>query len=331
MLEQLWFGHQRPLWSVLLRPFSALFGLVARHRRCQYLRGKTRRYSAPVPVIVVGNIMIGGNGKTPFVIWLVEQLKAHGYRPGVVSRGYGGKPEQYPLLLSQTTPPRTAGDEPVLIARRTQVPVCVDPNRSEAVKRILQEGVDIVVTDDGLQHYRLDRDIEIVIIDGQRRFGNGHYLPLGPLRESLDRLESVDMLVTNGGTPQGQEWGMHLVPGLAVNLRTGQRCQASMLPQVVAVAGIGHPPRFFNTLQQMGVTPVYSQGINDHQTLNADELDSLSKKGQHLLMTEKDAVKYQGIAQDNWWYLPVEARLPDEAAQAVLAKIERLQTNANKK
>jgi lipid-A-disaccharide kinase (EC 2.7.1.130) len=234
MLEQLWFGHQRPLWSVLLRPLSALFGLVACHRRRQYLRGKTRRYSSPVPVIVVGNIMIGGNGKTPFVIWLVEQLKAHGYRPGVVSRGYGGKSEQYPLLLSQTTPPRTAGDEPVLIARRTQVPVCVDPNRSEAVKRILQEGVDIVVTDDGLQHYQLDRDIEIVIIDGQRRFGNGHYLPLGPLRESLDRLESVDMLVTNGGSTTRPRMGDASGPWLG-----GQPTYGTTLPSLNATASSG--------------------------------------------------------------------------------------------
>lgn len=330
MLEQLWFGHQGSLWTALLRPFSALFGLIARHRRRQYLRGKSPCYRAPVPVVVVGNIMVGGNGKTPFVIWLVEQLKAQGYRPGVVSRGYGGKSDQYPLLLTQTTSPRAAGDEPVLIARRTQVPVCVDPDRSEAVKRLLQEGVDIVVTDDGMQHYRLDRDLEIVIIDGQRRFGNGHYLPLGPLRESVDRLDSVDMLINNGGTTQGQEWPMHLVAGQATNLRTAQACPASMLPDVVAVAGIGHPPRFFATLQQMGVTPLYSQGINDHQTLSAEELDRLAKKGQHLLMTEKDAVKYQGIAQDNWWYLPVEASLPEAAAQALLAKIERLTKNANK-
>ncbi len=255
MLDQLWFGHQRSLWATPLRPFSALFGLIARYRRRQYLRGKLPCYRAPVPVVVVGNIMVGGNGKTPFVIWLVEQLKAQGYRPGVVSRGYGGKSDQYPLLLTQTTPPSVAGDEPVLIARRTQVPVCVDPDRSEAVKRLLQEDVDIVVTDDGMQHYRLDRDLEIVIIDGQRRFGNGHYLPLGPLRESVDRLDSVDMLINNGGDPEEKEWPMHLVAGQATNLRTGQSCPASMLPGVVAVAGIGHPPRFFCHVATNGRDP----------------------------------------------------------------------------
>ncbi|WP_077480661.1 tetraacyldisaccharide 4'-kinase [Salinivibrio sp. PR919] len=329
MVEKLWFREDVPVWAAPLWPISKLFGAVARYRRQRYLSGKAPCYRAPVPVIVVGNIMIGGNGKTPFVVWLVEQLKAQGYRPGVVSRGYGGKSEQYPLLLSQTTSPRVAGDEPVLIARRTQVPVCVDPDRSAAVKRLLDEGVNVVVTDDGMQHYRLDRDLEIVIVDGQRRFGNGHYIPLGPLREHTSRLATVDMVVNNGGEPHQGEWPMTLVPTEAVNLRSGQRCQVSILPEVVAMAGIGHPPRFFATLQKMGVTPVHSEAVQDHQSLSAEALDSLAAKGQHLLMTEKDAVKYQGIAQDNWWYLPVAAKLPDTAANYVLEKLHHLKKHKN--
>ncbi len=187
----------------------------------------------------------GRQWQNTVVIWLVEQLRQRGIRVGVVSRGYGGKAAAYPLLLTADTTTAEAGDEPVLIAQRTGVPVAVSPVRSDAVKAILaQHDVQMIVTDDGLQHYRLARDVEIVVIDGERRFGNGWWLPAGPMRERAGRLKSVDATIVNGGVAQPGEIPMRLEPGLAVNLRTGERRDVSQLSNIVAMAGIGHPPRF---------------------------------------------------------------------------------------
>ena len=248
MIARIWSGES-PLWRLLL-PLSWLYGLVSGGIRLCYKLGIKRAWRAPVPVVVVGNLTAGGNGKTPVVIWLVEQLRQRGIRVGVVSRGYGGKAAAYPLLLTADTTTAEAGDEPVLIAQRTGVPVAVSPVRSDAVKAILaQHDVQMIVTDDGLQHYRLARDVEIVVIDGERRFGNGWWLPAGPMRERAGRLKSVDATIVNGGVAQPGEIPMRLVPGLAVNLRTGERRDVSQLSNIVAMAGIGHPPRFFATLE----------------------------------------------------------------------------------
>ena len=213
MIARIWSGES-PLWRLLL-PLSWLYGLVSGGIRLCYKLGLKRAWRAPVPVVVVGNLTAGGNGKTPVVIWLVEQLQQRGIRVGVVSRGYGGKAAAYPLLLTAETTTAEAGDEPVLIAQRTGVPVAVSPVRSDAVKAILaQHDVQIIVTDDGLQHYRLARDVEIVVIDGERRFGNGWWLPAGPMRERAGRLKSVDATIVNGGVAQPGEIPMRLEPGL---------------------------------------------------------------------------------------------------------------------
>ena len=202
MIEKIWSGES-PLWRLLL-PLSWLYGLVSGAIRLCYKLKLKRAWRAPVPVVVVGNLTAGGNGKTPVVVWLVEQLQQRGIRVGVVSRGYGGKAESYPLLLSADTTTAQAGDEPVLIYQRTGAPVAVSPVRSDAVKAILAQhpDVQIIVTDDGLQHYRLARDVEIVVIDGVRRFGNGWWLPAGPMRERAGRLKLVDAVIVNGGVPR---------------------------------------------------------------------------------------------------------------------------------
>lgn len=238
MIEKIWSGES-PLWRLLL-PLSWLYGLVSGAIRLCYKLKLKRAWRAPVPVVVVGNLTAGGNGKTPVVVWLVEQLQQRGIRVGVVSRGYGGKAESYPLLLSADTTTAQAGDEPVLIYQRTGAPVAVSPVRSDAVKAILAQhpDVQIIVTDDGLQHYRLARDVEIVVVDGVRRFGNGWWLPAGPMRERAGRLKSVDAVIVNGGVPRSGEIPMHLLPGQAVNLRTGMRCDVAQLEHVVAMAGI---------------------------------------------------------------------------------------------
>ncbi len=224
---------------------SLLFKSLSKRRKAQYRDGKKEVYRAPVPVVVVGNITVGGNGKTPTVIWLVELLQRQGYKPGVVSRGYGAKAPSYPLLLNSETPTQHCGDEPKLIHQRTGVPVAVSPNRSQAVKALLDSNVDIVITDDGLQHYALARDIELVVVDGVRRFGNERLMPLGPLREEVSRLDSVDFIIANGGKAQNSEISMSLTPSLAVNLKTLDQAPVSQLSDLVAFAGIAHPPRFF--------------------------------------------------------------------------------------
>ena len=299
MIEKIWSGES-PLWRLLL-PLSWLYGLVSGAIRLCYKLKLKRAWRAPVPVVVVGNLTAGGNGKTPVVVWLVEQLQQRGIRVGVVSRGYGGKAESYPLLLSADTTTAQAGDEPVLIYQRTDAPVAVSPVRSDAVKAILAQhpDVQIIVTDDGLQHYRLARDVEIVVIDGV-----------------AGRLKSVDAVIVNGGVPRSGEIPMHLLPGQAVNLRTGTRCDVAQLEHVVAMAGIGHPPRFFATLKMCGVQPEKCVPLADHQSLNHADVSALVSAGQTLVMTEKDAVKCRAVAEENWWYLPVDAQLSgDEPAK----------------
>lgn len=201
MIERIWSGGS--LLYLALLPLSWLYGLFSWLIRLSYRCGLRKSWRSPVPVVVVGNLTAGGNGKTPMVIWLVEHLQQRGYRVGVVSRGYGGKSAVYPLVLGQNTSTREAGDEPVLIYQRTGAPVAIAPKRAEAVQALLQQQpLDVIITDDGLQHYALQRDFELVVIDGVRRFGNGWWLPAGPMRERAARLGSVDARVANGGVAQ---------------------------------------------------------------------------------------------------------------------------------
>jgi len=327
MIARIWSGES-PLWLLLL-PLSWLYGLVSGLIRLSYKVGLKRAWRAPVPVVVVGNLTAGGNGKTPVVIWLVEQLTQRGIRVGVVSRGYGGKAERYPLLLSAQTTTAEAGDEPVLIFQRTGAPVAVSPVRSEAVQALLAHAdVQMVITDDGLQHYALARDKEIVVIDGVRRFGNGWWLPAGPMRERASRLRSVDAVIVNGGTAQAGEIPMQLRPSLAVNLLTGERRDVAELSDLVAMAGIGHPPRFFATLEACGARLLNTVPLADHQALSLEQVAGFTAPGQTLIMTEKDAVKCRAFARDNWWYLPVDAELqgeqPEQLLQALIALAEEV-------
>ncbi|WBU47886.1 tetraacyldisaccharide 4'-kinase [Kosakonia pseudosacchari] len=320
MIARIWSGES-PLWLLLL-PLSWLYGLVSGAIRFAYRIGLKKSWRAPVPVVVVGNLTAGGNGKTPVVIWLVEQLQQRGIRVGVVSRGYGGKAERYPLVLTSKTSTAQAGDEPVLIYQRTGAPVAVSPVRSDAVSAILAlYPVQLIITDDGLQHYKLARDKEIVVVDGVRRFGNGWWLPAGPMRERASRLKSVDAIITNGGVARAGEIPMRLRPGLAVNLLTGERREVHTLTNIVAMAGIGHPPRFFATLTECGATLQQTVALADHQALTLHDVKPLVKPGQTLVMTEKDAVKCRSFAEDNWWYLPVDAQLEGEQAQELLQEL----------
>lgn len=312
--------YRRPAWLWLLAPFSLLFALASGLRRRLYRYGCQARYRAPVPVIVVGNLTVGGNGKTPLVVWLVEWLRGQGYRPGVISRGYGGKAAAYPLVLNETTSAAEAGDEPVLIYRRTGCPVVVGPNRREAAARLAALGADIIVSDDGLQHYALARDIELVVVDGKRRFGNGFLLPMGPLREGRWRLETVAAVINNGGPCAPGEYLMTLAPG-PLQPVSGKGKPPKPGSRVHALAGIGHPPRFFTTLAEQGFILERQLALGDHQAVTPAQLAGLGQAP--LLVTEKDAVKWPG-GHDDCWYLPVDARLPTEFEHLLLSRLKEL-------
>lgn len=321
MIEKIWAGKSYLYW--LLLPLSLLYGAVTQIRLICYKIGLFSSWKAPVPVVIVGNLTAGGNGKTPLVIWLVEQLNRKGIKVGVISRGYGGKADTYPLLLNENTTTEHAGDEPVLIYQRTAVPVAVGPNRRLSIEALLaSHSLDVIITDDGLQHYALQRDVELVVVDGIRRFGNGWWLPAGPMRERAVRLKSVDAVIVNGGEAQSGELGMQLAPAQAINLVTGEHIDVTALTHLVAMAGIGFPPRFFKTLLALGIELEATHAFADHQDFSPEQLIALTAENQSLIMTEKDAVKCRKFAQSNWWYLPVNAVISSQDSEILLKKID---------
>ncbi len=319
--EKRWLNacYSNSSWLLLLAPLSWLFSLISAVRR-KILQRLYQGNPFPVPVVVVGNISVGGSGKTPLIIALVNAFNKRGYTVGVVSRGYGGAANAYPLRVTSQTPVDQSGDEPLLIARSCGCPVVVDPDRVRAVEFLLNEtSCDIVLSDDGLQHYRLHRDVEIAVVDAQRGLGNGRMLPSGPLRESPSRLRQVDFVVLNGsGTDIATE--LDLVGAHHVELQAlGLRNIASSLiapvdaweggKKVHAVCGIGHPERFAQTLKTLGFEVILSS-VNDHQDLSSDDLDF----GDDLpvIITSKDAVKYSGVIRENLWVLDVEMSISDD-------------------
>lgn len=293
----------------LLRPLECLYRRVVQRKRARFLAGEGEIYQAPVPVVVVGNITVGGTGKTPLILWLIEHCRRSGLRVGVVSRGYGAKPPQLPWRVEASHRPEVAGDEPLLIVQRCGVPLMIDPDRSRAVRALLaSEPLDLILSDDGLQHYRLARDLELVLIDAARGLGNRRCLPAGPLREPVERLQSVDAVLYNGADADREGgFAFRLLPTALINLNTGERQPADHFPvgqQVHAVAGIGNPQRFFNTLETLHWRPI-PHAFADHAQYSAEVLNFTSSLP--LVMTEKDAVKCRAFAQPDWWYLAVDA------------------------
>ncbi|BAO00685.1 LpxK protein [Candidatus Pantoea carbekii] len=326
MIERIWSGESI-LWLILW-PFSLIYGMISWLIRLSFQIGWRKIWRAPCPIVIVGNLTVGGNGKTPVVIWLIEALKQRGLHVGVVSRGYGGKAKCYPLLVTNETSTVEAGDEPVMIAWRTNVVVSVAPQRHIAVNALLKlYNLDLIICDDGLQHYGLYRDHEIVVIDGIRRFGNGCWLPAGPMRERASRLSTVHTIIINGGKAEEHEISMTLKPCQAVNLRTGQIISLNKLSFIVAIAGIGYPCRFFEMLTNEGIDVVAKFAFADHYIYNESELCNLIKENQCLLMTEKDAVKCRNFARPNWWYLPVNVHLQGSAVCTLLDDITKLCTS----
>lgn len=306
----IWYGRH-PL-GLLLAPLGWCYGALARWRRRQYQRGRWPSVRLPVPVVVVGNLTLGGTGKTPLVIWLAGWLRGRGYRPGVLTRGYGGKGKTWPVAVGRGADPAEVGDEAVLLAQRCDCPVMAGPDRVESGRRLIEgHGCDILLCDDGLQHYRLRRDLEIALVDGQRRFGNGRCLPAGPLREPLERLAAVDLVVVNGPS-SADAYGMELVPDAVVSLDGPAQTlplQAFAGRTVLAVAGIGNPERFFRMLAGEGIR-VIPRPYPDHHPFTAG--DARPWAGQTVLMTEKDAVKSRVLPGSDRWVVRVEAE-PDAA------------------
>lgn len=325
-LNRIWYERATP--PAWLLPLSLCYGAVARVRRRLYARGLRHSTHIAAPVVVVGNLSVGGTGKTPLVCWLVARLIEAGFNPGVVTRGYGGS-HAGARLIDAFDDPNVVGDESILLARRTGAPVAIGRDRPVASRLLVAAGCDVVVSDDGLQHYALARDCEIVVIDGERRFGNGRLLPAGPLRETPARLGAADAVVVNGGRAplDSASW----LDG-AFSMRLEAKSASALVGGAVkpldefagltvhAVAGIGNPQRFFNLLRARGIE-VLAHPLPDHARLQSSDISFAD--GLPVLMTEKDAVKCAGMAGPEHWYVPVTASFDGGESNVLLDVVIR--------
>ena len=303
-------------------PLTVLFRVISFIRKILFKLGILKSVKLSVPVIIVGNITVGGTGKTPLIIELCKQLIQQGLKPGVISRGYGGASKTWPVDVSQCSDASLTGDEPQVIHRQTHCPVVVDPDRVAAGEYLLSHyDCDVVLSDDGLQHYRLQRDYEICVIDNARQFGNGFCLPAGPLREPVSRLKSVDMVITNNGDQDASSFIVSA--NQLVSLVGNKICSLDEFKdhQVHAVAGIGNPDRFFDLLKQAEIDYI-PHAFPDHYRFIASDLQFNGELA--VLMTEKDAVKCTKFAMKHYWYLPINIQLSDTAQQTLNQMIEPL-------
>ncbi|MFC4312125.1 tetraacyldisaccharide 4'-kinase [Steroidobacter flavus] len=332
-LQRVWYEGRSQWFSLLLLPLSWLFGAVAAVRRAAYRRGWSQSFRVSRPVIVVGNITVGGTGKTPMTIWLAERLQARGVRVGIVLRGYGGTSTQWPRDVTNETSAEEVGDEAVLLARRTGALVVAGPDRVAAANRAIERGAEVVVCDDGLQHYRLVRNLEIAVVDERRGLGNRRLLPAGPLREPPSRLNSVGLKVL---TRRAQPTAGNAIPnaivttpvlGDAVSLGTGERrsLESFVGSPVHAIAGIGNPQAFFDALTALGLS-VDAHPLPDHVRLTEEHISF--PDGAPVLMTEKDAVKCPPGATAsrlaNCWAVRLDIAIGEADAQAIDRLLDRL-------
>lgn len=324
-IQSIWYGKS-PI-RFLLWPFSVVFGMILFLRKFLYRIGLKKTVTFNCPVIIVGNITVGGTGKTPLVIALANFLQSQGYAPGIISRGYKGT-NQLPQLVNEKSDPAVVGDEAVLLAKRAHCPLVISKDRIAAMERLLKEtGCNVVLSDDGLQHLALGRSIEIAVINAHAGFGNGFLLPAGPLRESKTRLKTVDFCVVNGGEAiqknhAAHQFAMSLQLEGCVNLKDGTRFEdLSQLSSKTlhAVAGIGFPDQFFRALKALGLifTP---HAFSDHYPFKKQDFNFL-KADEWVVMTEKDAVKCQTFADERYWYIPISAKLPTAFFSSIIGRV----------
>jgi tetraacyldisaccharide 4'-kinase len=325
-LQAIWYerGTAHRIVACFLWPLSLVFATVASLRRGLYKIGVFKSLRVTRPVIVVGNITVGGTGKTPFVIWLTQQLRERGLHPAIITRGYGGRATQWPQVVTEDSDPLEVGDEAVLLAQRTQAVVVAGPNRVADAQRAIELGADVIVCDDGLQHYRLQRDAELVLFDAARGVGNGLYLPAGPLREGMHRLGAVSLVVLHRrGSHESQPIQISGAAEVSSELgavhsliKAEQRTLTSFAGQSVhAVAGIGNPSAFFASLRAEGLV-VDGRALSDHAPISASDLmfnDELP-----VLMTEKDAVKCRAFADSRCWSVELKLHVLPEHAQRIV-------------
>ena len=325
-LEKYW--YRISLLHLLLWPPSLVFLAISAIRRFFYRSGLLHSDKIPVPVIIVGNISVGGTGKTPFTLWLAQQLLDAGWHPAIISRGYTiakKKRPNIPHAVEISDSPELVGDEPLLMVQRDVCPVWIGRNRVAVAHALLQvhPECDVILSDDGLQHYRLQRDIEIVLVDGQRGFGNRLMLPAGPLRETVSRLKSVDIVIINGGPVMAGEYAMQLEGSKFYNLLNPNillSAKAFIGQKVHAIAGIGHPERYFSHLKQLGIN-AQTHAFPDHHCYTEADIQFIDADA--ILMTEKDAVKCASFATEQCWVLRVDAQIDPALAQLIIEKIKK--------
>ena len=315
--------YNKSIWLYLLYPFSLLFSYLTSRRRRKFLKDKNKSYKSEIPIIVVGNLTIGGTGKTPLVKYIATELINRGYKPGIVSRGYGGKFKET-LKVDENTSVKETGDEAQILAK-LNIPFYIDKNRVRAVDKINKNhDCDVIISDDGLQHYKMKRNIEIAVIDGKRRFGNKLTFPAGPLRESIKRLDSVDFIVNNTGPTEEKEFLMNISPSEFVHLKSGKSYKIDEWPmhnQVHAVAGLGNPGRFFDLLGKLGFD-IIRHPFPDHHNFHSSDIFYLD----HLpiVMTEKDASKCKDFDNNKIWYLKIDADVNNKFIDQLQNKLEEI-------
>jgi tetraacyldisaccharide 4'-kinase len=323
-IDNMWYSPSWYHWPViiLLLPLTAVFWVLSGLRRWLFRLQIKPSVSIPALVIVVGNISAGGNGKTPLVVYLANRLRQEGYHPGVLSRGYGGKNALYPLTVDHISKVDWVGDEAILMRQHINCPLVVDPIRPRGAMELVEKHkCDVIICDDGLQHYALNRDVEIVVMDGKRRCGNHLLLPAGPLREASWRLDTADFLVLNGGLVTNGEYLMSLEAGKLINVKYPNKSLSinDLRAPVTALAGIGNPQRFFSLLEKKRVKLKDQISFVDHHAFIKKDIPSGT-----VIMTEKDAVKCTQIVHDDCWYLPVSARLTNQFESQLLQKLKQV-------
>jgi len=321
-LDHYWYSIN--IISVILLPLSGLFCLLSLVRRLLYKSAVLQSYQAPIPVIVVGNISVGGTGKTPLIIELAKVIKSKGKKPGIISRGYGARADSWPQIVSGSSTADLVGDEPLLIFETTGFPVVVGPDRRQDIELLIEKfDCDVILSDDGMQHYKLNRDIEIAVIDAKRMFGNGLCIPSGPLRERTTRLKQVDIVLYNGGNEDQAAFTLQAAECIALNDENSLTASLDSFSgkTVHAVAGIGNPQRFFTMLEKHDIT-VIRHAFSDHYYFNLSDLEFSDELP--VLMTEKDAVKCKQFDLSNHWSVPVELVLTSKAQTEIQTVLDNI-------